>query len=79
MEIVQVAQLSAEYPAPPAVANAYINSKPRNWVTSTQRGCIIKVIAEQHGQYSAFGPKGGPYNVPLIQATVDSVASSCPR
>jgi len=79
MEIVQVATLSAEYPAPPAVANAYINSKPRNWVTSTQRGCIIKVIAEQHGQYSAFGPKGGPYNVPLIQATVDSVASSCPR
>lgn len=79
IEVVQVAQLSAEYPAPPAVANAYINTKPRSWLTSTQRGCIIKQIAEQHGQYAAYGPKGGPYNVALIQAAVESYASGCPR
>lgn len=79
MEVVQVSQLSAEYPAPPAVANAYINTKPRTWLTSTQRGCIIKQVAEQHGQYAAYGPKGGPYNVPLIQSAVESFASGCPR
>jgi hypothetical protein len=79
VEVVQVAQLSAEYPAPPAVANAYINAKPRSWITSTQRGCIIKQVAEQHGQYAAYGPKGGPYNVALIQAAVESYASGCPR
>lgn len=79
VEVVQVSQLSAEYPAPPAVANAYINTKPRSWLTSTQRGCIIKQVAEQHGQYAAYGPKGGPYNVALIQAAVESYASGCPR
>lgn len=79
MEVIQVAQLSAEYPAPPAVANAYINTKPRSWLTSTQRGCVIKQVAEQHGQYAAYGPKGGPYNASLIQAAVESFASGCPR
>lgn len=78
-EQVTVANSSAEYPAPPAVANAFINST--NWrttMTGKQRGCVISKIAEQHGKYSKYGPKGGPYDANMIQYDVGSFAGFCP-
>lgn len=78
-ETVTVAQMSAEYPAPPAVANAYLKNHPTLRLSGKQHGCLISKIAEQHAHYSAYGPKGGPYATGAIQAAVDSFASSCPR
>jgi len=78
-ETVTVAQMSAEYPAPPAVANAYLRNHPALRLSGKQHGCVISKIAEQHAHYSAYGPKGGPYVTAAIQAAVDSFASSCPR
>jgi hypothetical protein len=70
--------LSVEYPAPPAIANAYINS------TSTlknlfgkKRGCIINEIAQRHGQQEAYGAKPGPYNEALVQSDVLFFGASC--
>jgi hypothetical protein len=77
-ETVQVVQLSAEYPAPPAVANAYINSDAYlKSLSGKRRGCIISQIAEQHAKYSMYGPKGGPYDNAAIKAAAASFASSC--
>jgi hypothetical protein len=78
-EAVQVSTFSAEYPAPPAVANAYINGMGKSWASAKQRGCIIGQIAEGHAQYEAYGPKGGPYNTTAIHAAVESFAAGCPR
>ena len=78
-ETVQVATFSAEYPAPPAVANAYINSQGKTYANAKQRGCIIAQIAEQHAQYEAYGPKGGPYNQSSIVAAVQTFAAGCIR
>lgn len=79
IETVTVATLSAEYPAPPAVANAYINSGAAGQMSGKQRGCVISKIADQHAKNSAYGPKGGPYRDAEIQAAVISFVSSCPR
>lgn len=79
-EEVTVANSTAEYPAPPAVANAYINSSTwRTYLTGKQRGCVISKIAEQHGKFSAYGPKGGPYSDSAIQQAVGTFASACPQ
>jgi hypothetical protein len=78
-EQVTVANSNIEYPAPPAVANAYINSTGwRTTLTGKQRGCVISKIAEDHGKTSAYGPKGGPYDINAIQQAVGSFAGSCP-
>lgn len=77
-ETVAVAQLNAEYPAPPAVANAYINSGEVK-LSGKQRGCVISMIADQHAHYSAYGAKGGPYDIGAIKGAVNSFASTCPR
>lgn len=78
-EQVTVANSTAEYPAPPAVANAYINTSTwRTYLTGKQRGCVISKIAEQHGKFSAYGPKGGPYSASAIEQAVGSFAGSCP-
>lgn len=74
-ESVVVATLTAEYPAPPAVANAYINAHYS--IKSKARGCVISAIAELHAKDSAYGPKGGPYNVGAIQADVDAFKVLC--
>jgi len=79
-EEVIVQLLDIEYPAPPAVANAYINSLPsslRRLFTSSVRGCVISQIAEAHAQLSKYGPKGGPYDVPLIQSDVRTFSVGC--
>jgi hypothetical protein len=73
-------ELAVEYPAPPAVANAFLNSplmKPL--MTAGQRGCVISKIAENHAKLSAYGPKGGPYNQTSIQNDASNFLSQCPR
>jgi hypothetical protein len=79
-EEVIVPLLDIEYPAPPAVANAYINSLSsslRKLFSSGVRGCVISQIAEAHAQLSKYGPKGGPYDVPLIQSDVRAFSVGC--
>lgn len=74
-----VARLSAEYPAPPAVANAYINAGAGGLqLTGKQRGCVISKIAEQHGKFQYYGAKDGPYDTPLIHSAVGNFATVCP-
>jgi hypothetical protein len=73
--------VSAEFPAPPAVANAYINSDPSlKSLIGKRRGCVISKIAEQHAKYETYGPKGGPYNEAAIQSDVNAFSSPsvCP-
>lgn len=75
IESVQFLTLTAEYPAPPAVANAYLNAynPPKGKV----RGCIISAIAELHAKDSAYGPKGGPYNESVIHEDVEDFRTAC--
>jgi hypothetical protein len=78
-EVVTVALVSAEYPAPPSVANAYINAGAGGLpLSGKQRGCVISRIAEQHAKYETYGPKGGPYNELLIHSAVGNFATVCP-
>ncbi|HUF21847.1 MAG TPA: hypothetical protein VMP00_13970 [Burkholderiales bacterium] len=73
VETIEVALLNVEYPAPPAVANAYINSQSsaiRKQFSSKVRGCVISMIAENHAKDSAYGDKGGPYEEETIQRDV---------
>lgn len=68
--------VAVEYPAPPAVANAYINSDlPR--LKPQARGCIVSQIANNQAWSMKYGPRGGPYNVKLIQADVNLYRKSC--
>jgi hypothetical protein len=79
-EEVLVQVLDIEYPAPPAVANAFINSQSsaiRKQFSSGIRGCVISQIAEGHAKLEAYGPKGGPYDVPHIQSDVKAFSGSC--
>jgi hypothetical protein len=79
-EEVLVQVLDIEYPAPPAVANAFINSQSsaiRKQFSSGIRGCVISQIAEGHAKLEAYGPKGGPYDVPHIQSDVKAFSCSC--
>jgi hypothetical protein len=77
-ETILVAQATVEYPAPPAVANAYINGDPYlRALSGKKRGCVIAKVAEQHAQFSAYGPKGGPYAEDAIRAAALSFASTC--
>jgi hypothetical protein len=76
VESVQFALLNAEFPAPPAVANAYINANLKAG-SAKVRGCVIAKIAEKHAKESAYGPKGGPYNTSWIQDDVSSFWAQC--
>jgi hypothetical protein len=70
-ESVQVYVVTAGYPAPPSVANAYINSNSGLKSGSAKtRGCVLNEIAREHGQSNKYGPNGGPYNQALIQHDV---------
>ena len=75
-ETVQFLTLTAEYPAPPAVANAYLNSGSK-LPKGNVRGCIISAIAELHAKDSYYGPKGGPYDNDLIRSDVDEFRLVC--
>ena len=76
-ENIEFFMLAVEYPAPPAVANAYINSMPLYKAASgKKRGCIISKVAEKHAKWSddefyGYGPKGGPYDEDAIEYDVD--------
>ena len=74
-ETVTFLTLNVEYPAPPAVANAYLNAN--NPPKSKVRGCIISAIAELHAKDSAYGPKGGPYDNELIIEDVLEFRADC--
>lgn len=66
--------VSVEYPAPPAIANAYINSSDTlKKLQAKRRGCIISKIATEHGQNERYGAKPGPYNDGLVRSDVDSL------
>lgn len=74
-ELVSVSFVAAEYPAPPAEANAYIKANFGK-LGAKRQGCVISQIANMHAHDSFFGPKGGPYDIPLIQATVNGLLAS---
>ena len=70
-ETVQVFVVTAGYPAPPSVANAYINGNAGLKSGAAKvRGCVLNEIAREHGQNNKYGPNGGPYNNPLIYRDV---------
>lgn len=75
-EVVTFQLVNVEYPAPPSVANKYINTYYRS-IKSGVRGCIISAIAELHAHDSAYGPKGGPYNEAAIREDVDGFKLDC--
>lgn len=75
-EVVSFQLISVEYPAPPAVANKYINTYYRT-LKSGVRGCIISAIAELHAHDSAYGPKGGPYDEAAIRQDVEDFKPDC--
>lgn len=78
-EAVTFVELVVEYPAPPAVANAFMNTPAiKSLMTAKQRGCVISKIAENHAKNSAYGPKGGPYNEAAIQNDVSNFLGQCP-
>jgi hypothetical protein len=76
-EVVMVEMLNAEYPAPPAVANAFIKANPAVLTHKKQHGCVISRIANEHAKYPTFGPKGGPYDTAKIHEYVEHFAASC--
>jgi hypothetical protein len=70
-ETVQVYVVTAGYPAPPAVANSYINSVSALKSGSAKvRGCVLNEIAREHGQNNTYGPNGGPYDETRIRHDV---------
>lgn len=76
-ETVTVQLIVVEYPAPPAIANAYVKAQ-RYKLTSGTRGCILSTIAHEHGQNERYGPKGGPYDESLVHSDVETLkATSC--
>ncbi len=77
-EVATFQLLAVEYPAPPAVANAYINSDPAlKALSGKKRGCVVSQIANEHGKNETYGPKPGPYDASLIQSHVWQFLSSC--
>ena len=70
--------LSVEYPAPPAIANAFINANPAlKKAASTIRGCVVSQIAQLESQTQKYNPQPGPYNVPLVQSDVTAFWPGC--
>jgi hypothetical protein len=72
--------ISAEYPAPPSIANAYIKAAYGK-LNSKAHGCVISKVAERHAKESGFetgyGPKGGPYDTDKVHADVDVWKGVC--
>ena len=70
-ETVQVYVVTAGYPAPSSIANAYINSISALKSGSAKvRGCVLNEIAREHGQNNKYGPNGGPYDGSLVRHDV---------
>lgn len=68
-----VALVSAEFPAPPAVANDYLKQMYGKAIKSGVRGCIISQIANLHAKESKYGPKGGPYDEVGIRSDAETL------
>jgi hypothetical protein len=77
VEYLEDVVVDVEYPAPPAVSNEYINANGYK-LTGSRRGCVISKIADNHAKLSKYGPKGGPYNKPLINSDTDAFIAVCP-
>ena len=69
--------LAIEYPAPPSIANAYINKTFGAKASAKIRGCVINRIAENHAKFESYGPKGGPYNKSFVEADTLAFWGSC--
>jgi hypothetical protein len=76
-ETVLVGVVSASYPAPPAIANAYINSTNLKSSAPKVRGCVLNQIAAKHANGQQYGAAPGPYNEAAIQADVVTFWPSC--
>jgi hypothetical protein len=77
-ETVQVYVVTAGYPAPPSIANAYINSVSLLKTGSPKvRGCVLNEIARENGQNNKYGPNGGPYNEALVRHDVGVFWTPC--
>ena len=76
-ETVTFALIAVEYPAPPAIANAYINQTYGGRGSARVRGCVINQIATYHAQFERYGPKGGPYDNGLVYADVTAFWRPC--
>ena len=76
-ETVTFSLIAVEYPAPPAIANAYINQTYGGRASARVRGCVINQIATYHAQFERYGPKGGPYDNGLIYADVTAFWRAC--
>jgi hypothetical protein len=77
-ETLQVFILTAGYPAPPAIANAYINGTAALKAGSAKvRGCVISQIAEKHAKSDVYGPNGGPYFDNLVKHDVFAFWTGC--
>jgi hypothetical protein len=78
--IFDIQTIAVEYPAPPAIANAFINglsSTLRKQFTAGVRGCVISQVAELHGKLEKYNPKPGPYDVALVKGDVRTFSASC--
>jgi hypothetical protein len=78
--VFDIQTVDLEYPAPPAIANAFINSLSstlRKGFTAGVRGCVISQIAELHGKQEYYGNKPGPYNTALVRTDVRSFSQAC--
>ena len=76
-ETVTFALVAVEYPAPPAIANAYISQTYGARGSARVRGCVINQIATYHAQFERYGPKGGPYDNPRVYADVTAFWRPC--
>lgn len=75
---IELALMTMEYPAPPAIANQYINADPTlKAAAPKKRGCVIAKIADQHAKYEAYGPKGGPYVKSKVESDVSTFFPLC--
>ena len=68
--------VNVEWPAPPAIANAYINANYKK-LAATQRGCIIRKITERD-HLRLYNERPGPYNNIAIQTDVELFRANCP-
>src|SRR5260370_21540015 len=70
--------LSVEYPAPPAIANAFINANPAlKKAASTIRGCVVRQIAQLESQTQNTIRRQAPTTYPLVQSDVTAFWPGC--
>ena len=68
--------VNVEWPAPAAIANAYINANYTR-TAATQRGCIVRKITERD-HLRLYNERPGPYNTIAIQTDVELFRANCP-